>query len=267
MQTPQAFRLTLLADAHEQAAVDGIEATDDASLVERAGHRVAIIDGTYSNIKITTPEDLLVAEALLRSRARRAEAASTGSPEYGAAPALEVPVADEPVPRAGRGGPGGAGGTAVAGRNGYDVHAFADGRPLVLGGVDIPAERGLLGHSDADVLLHAIVDALLGAAGMGDIGRHFPDNDPAYKDASSLDAAPGVHALLTEAGWRWATWTPRSLRRRLDWPTYRIWWKSSARRCRFPERVNVKATTSEGLGFVGAGQGVAAHAASHCTVA
>ena len=83
---------------------------------------------------------------------------------------------------------------------GYDVHALAEGRRLVIGGVEIPAERGLLGHSDADVLLHAIADALLGAAGLGDIGRHFPDHDPAYKDISSVMLLRHVHRLLTESG-------------------------------------------------------------------
>lgn len=262
VQTPQAFRRELLLEAHERAAAEEIEATDDAALVERIGHRVAVIDGTYSNIKITTPEDLLVAEALLRSRARRGEAAGTGSPEYGAAPALEVPVADEPVPRAGRGGRGEQEGRAVRIGYGYDVHALADGRRLVLGGVEIPAERGLLGHSDADVLLHAIADALLGAAGKGDIGRHFPDTDPAYKDASSVMLLKRVHTLLTEEGWRvgnvdatLVAEAPRlgpyipdmikCISETLDVP---------------PASVNVKATTSEGLGFVGAGHGVAAHA-------
>lgn len=245
VQTPQAFRRELLVEAHQRAAAEGAEATDDASLVERAGHRVAVIDGSYSNIKITTPEDLLVAEALLRARTRRPEAASAEE--------------DDGASRAGgreRGEP------TVRVGYGYDVHAFAAGRRLVLGGVEIPAERGLLGHSDADALLHAVADALLGAAGLGDIGRHFPDTDPAYKDASSVMLLQRVHGLLKKAGWRvgnvdatvvaeapkLAPYIPdmvRCISETLEIP---------------PTAVNVKATTSEKLGFVGAGQGVAVHA-------
>lgn len=146
---------------------------------------------------------------------------------------------------------------------GYDVHAFADDRPLILGGVDIPADRGLLGHSDADVLLHAIMDALLGAAGMGDIGRHFPDNDPAFKDASSLDLLRDVHERLTAAGWTVgnvdATVVAETPRLTPHVPA--MVENISAILSIGPERVNVKATTSEGLGFVGAREGIAAHAA------
>lgn len=247
VQTPQAFRRDLLAEAHDQAAADGWEATDDASLVERAGHDVAIIDGTYSNIKITTPEDLLVAEALLRAKTRHESAEAAVSSDE-----KQLPQTDDK-----RGGP------TVRVGYGYDVHAFAEGRPLILGGVEIPADRGLLGHSDADVLLHAIADALLGAAGLGDIGRHFPDDDPSYKDASSVKLLAHVHRLLTERGWRIGNVdatvvaeTPRlspyvadmvhCISETLDIGS---------------EAVNVKATTSEKLGFVGAGQGIAAHAA------
>lgn len=249
VQTPQAFRRDLLVQAHDQAAADGWEATDDASLVERAGHNVAIIEGTYSNIKITTPEDLLVAEALLRARIGDDDAELTAS---GADDELDsrLPMKKQ-------------GGATVRVGYGYDVHAFADGRRLILGGVEIPADRGLLGHSDADVLLHAIADALLGAAGLGDIGRHFPDDDPAYKDVSSVKLLAHVHRLLTDQGWRVGNVDATIVAERPRLGPY----VADMVHCISetldiePEAVNVKATTSERLGFVGAGEGIAAHAA------
>lgn len=249
VQTPQAFRRDLLIQAHAQAESDGWEATDDASLVERAGHNVAIIEGTYSNIKITTPEDLLVAEALLRARIGDDDAELTAS---GADDELDsrLPMKKQ-------------GGATVRVGYGYDVHAFADGRRLILGGVEIPADRGLLGHSDADVLLHAIADALLGAAGLGDIGRHFPDDDPAYKDVSSVKLLAHVHRLLTDQGWRVGNVDATIVAERPRLGPY----VADMVHCISetldiePEAVNVKATTSERLGFVGAGEGIAAHAA------
>ena len=97
--------------------------------------------------------------------------------------------------------------------HGYDVHRLVTGRKLILGGVDIPHHLGLLGHSDADVVTHALMDALLGAAALGDIGQHFPDTDPAYRDISSLDLLGRVMALLAAQGWRWKMWTSPS------WPS------------------------------------------------
>ena len=135
-QTPQAFRRDVLRDA---LAITS-DATDEAALAEQAGHAVRIVAGEASNIKITTPEDLVIAEAIGGG---------------GSKPA-----------RTGRAGLG------------YDLHRLVDGRPLILGGVTIPFERGLAGHSDADAICHAVTDAILGAAGAGDIGRHFPDTDP-----------------------------------------------------------------------------------------
>jgi len=143
-QTPQAFRRDVLRDA---LAVQD-DATDEAALAERAGHAVRIVEGEASNIKVTTAEDLVIAEAIGR----------------GGKPA-----------RTGRAGMG------------YDLHRFVEGRPLILGGVTIPFDRGLAGHSDADAVCHAVTDAILGAAGAGDIGRHFSDTDPRWKGASSVD--------------------------------------------------------------------------------
>jgi 2-C-methyl-D-erythritol 2,4-cyclodiphosphate synthase len=131
-------------------------------LAEAAGHRVHLVEGDPRNIKITTPDDLIMAEALARQDARPA--------------------------RTGRAGIG------------YDLHRLVEGRPLLLGGVTIPSDRGALGHSDADVVCHAITDAVLGAASLGDIGRHFPDVDPRWKDASSLDLLRRAIAMLADEG-------------------------------------------------------------------
>lgn len=146
--------------------------------------------------------------------------------------------------------------------HGYDVHKLTEGRRLILGGVDIPYEKGLLGHSDADVLVHAVMDALLGACAMGDIGRLFPDNDPAYAGADSMKLLDAVMARLQENQFqvgnvdvtviaqapKLAPYVPRmkdNLARHLNVAT---------------DRVNVKATTEEHLGFTGRGEGIAAHA-------
>ena len=146
--------------------------------------------------------------------------------------------------------------------HGYDVHRLTAGRKLILGGVCIPYEKGLLGHSDADVLLHAVSDALLGAAGLGDIGLHFPDSDPAYKWADSRELLRQVRRLLEEKGYRVvnidATVLAQAPKLRPYIPAMAA---NIAADCRMQlEDVNVKATTEEGLGFTGAGEGIAAHA-------
>ena len=157
-QTPQAFRRGVLRDA---LATSG-DATDEAALAERAGHRVKLVEGDPTNLKITTADDLAIAERLLR--------------EPGV-PALRI-------------------------GNGYDLHRLVGGRPLVLGGLTIPFDRGLQGHSDADAVCHAVTDAILGAAGAGDIGRHFPDTAPEWKDANSIDLLRRAAALVRGAGYR-----------------------------------------------------------------
>lgn len=146
--------------------------------------------------------------------------------------------------------------------HGFDVHAFAEGRRLIVGGVDIPFERGLLGHSDADVLLHAICDALLGAAGLGDIGRHFPDSDPRYEGIDSRELLRHVAGLLKERGWAPgnvdATLIAQAPKMAPHIPAMRV---HVARDLGIAEEaVNVKATTTEKLGFTGRGEGIAAEA-------
>ena len=146
--------------------------------------------------------------------------------------------------------------------HGYDVHRLVEGRRLILGGVDIPWERGLLGHSDADVLTHAVMDALLGAAGLGDIGQHFPDTDPAYAGADSLRLLAHVTALLRERGFTVGNVDATVLAQRPKLAPHIPQMRDNLARAMGvdPSQVNVKATTEEGLGFTGSGEGMAAHA-------
>jgi len=146
--------------------------------------------------------------------------------------------------------------------HGYDVHKLVEGRKLILGGVDIPWEKGLLGHSDADVLTHAVMDALLGAAALGDIGKHFPDTDPAYAGADSLKLLDHVTALLDEKGWKIENVDATILAQRPKLAPHipKMRENLAAHMGVTVEQVNVKATTEEGLGFTGSGAGMAAHA-------
>ncbi len=163
-QTPQGFRRDVIA-ALLPAMTSAVDVTDEASLAERLGHRVQVVDGHPDNVKITTADDI--------ARARRALAVERSSP--------------------------GAGTTRIG--IGYDSHRFADGRALVVGGVHVPDARGLAGHSDGDAVCHAVIDAVLGAAGLGDVGGLFPDTDPAWKDADSLALLRDAFARVRSAGW------------------------------------------------------------------
>lgn len=146
--------------------------------------------------------------------------------------------------------------------HGYDVHRLVEGRKLILGGVDIPWEKGLLGHSDADVLAHAVMDALLGAAGLGDIGKHFPDTDPAYAGADSVKLLEHVAGLLREHDFAVGNVDATVLAQRPKLAHHIPLMRDNLARAMGvdPGRVNVKATTEEGLGFTGSGEGIAAHA-------
>ncbi len=146
--------------------------------------------------------------------------------------------------------------------HGYDVHRLVEGRKLIMGGVDIPWEKGLLGHSDADVLLHAIADGILGAIGEGDIGRHFPDTDPAYKGADSLKLLAHVMNLAVERGYRLGNLDATIIAQMPKMaPHIQTMRKNIADVLNADvSQVNVKATTEEGLGFSGSGEGIAAHA-------
>ena len=146
--------------------------------------------------------------------------------------------------------------------HGYDVHRLVEGRKLILGGVEIPFKKGLLGHSDADVLAHAVMDALLGAAAQGDIGKLFPDNDPAYEGADSLKLLERVTQVLAEAGYRIGNVDATVLAQRPKLAPHIPQMREKLAHAMGvdPGRVSVKATTEEGLGFTGTGEGIAAHA-------
>ena len=235
-QTPQAFQRDVLRRALEIGARDGVDATDEAALVELAGLPVRLVDGEASNIKITTPEDLTLGEAIAAGQ-------SVGSQ-------LSSVTSRPPAVRTGRAG------------TGYDLHRLVAGRPLILGGVTIPSGRGALGHSDADVVCHAVTDAILGAAGLGDIGRHFPDTDPRWKDAHSIDLLTRVVALVTGEGFVIGNVDVTVI---LEAPKIRD--HVDAMRASVAAalgidaaRVSIKGKTNEGVDAVGRGEAIAAHA-------
>ena len=225
IQTPQAFAMDLLWAAMQKAQSAGHYATDEAGLVEWMGEEVRLVMGARENIKVTTPEDLTLAGAWL------------GGP---------------PAPRVGQG---------------FDVHRLVAGRPLILGGVRIEYELGLLGHSDADVLTHAVMDALLAAAGLGDIGRHFPDTDPAHAGADSLGLLRQVKEKLAAAGLKPAQVSATLIAQKPKVAPYMEGMRQNLARALGlePGMVNLAATTSEGLGFTGRGEGMAAMATAVLT--
>ncbi len=271
-QTPQAFRRDVLRHAIEIADRDGLDATDEAALVERAGLPVRLVEGEATNIKITTPEDLLIADAIAEAIAR-SERSSEGFALQGerSAEAFALRGEDtgdvsserdsfssserEGFSRASPARTGRAG-------TGYDLHRLVAGRRLVLGGVTIPFDRGGLGHSDADVICHAVTDAILGAACLGDIGRHFPDSDPRWKDASSLDLLARAAALAAEHGFEVGNVDVTVV---LEAPKIRD--QVDAMRTAVARaigvdaaRVSIKGKTNEGVDAVGRGEAIAAHA-------
>ncbi len=245
IQTPQTFRAGLIRRAYDQAYADGIYATDDATLVERLGEPVAIIEGSYDNIKITTPSDLAIAQCRLVNCQLTIDNCQSPTP-------LALSSEERAYRR--------AAGTRVG--LGIDVHAFASGRKLILGGVEIPHDKGLAGHSDADVVLHAIADALLGAAALGDIGQHFPDTDPKYKGISSLTLLAAVRDLLTDAGYSIVNIDAVVICERPKIAPHADLMRHRISDCLSidPTQVSIKATTTERLGFTGRGEGIACEA-------
>ena len=220
VQTPQAFQRELYQRALSLAREAGQSYTDDCQLVEAAGCRVKLTQGDYRNLKLTTPEDRLAARAYTKG---------------------------ERTMRVGYG---------------YDVHRLVEGRKLILAGVEIPFEKGLLGHSDADVVAHAVADALLGAAALGDIGHLFPDTDPQYQGADSLALLGEVCRVLGEKGFSLGNLDVTLMAQRPKIAPYILEMRENlGRACGLPvERVSVKATTEEGLGFTGSGEGMSAAA-------
>jgi 2-C-methyl-D-erythritol 4-phosphate cytidylyltransferase/2-C-methyl-D-erythritol 2,4-cyclodiphosphate synthase len=223
-QTPQGFRFTTLLEAHRRHA--GTACTDDTGVVALDGVPVATVPGEEENVKVTTEDDLLRAEA------RLAPAVLDGRPRRW-----------------------------VTG-SGFDVHAFAAGRRLVLCGIEVPHERGLAGHSDADVALHAVTDALFGAMADGDIGSHFPPSDPAWKDASSDRFLRHAVERLGQRGGRLEHVDLTIIGERPKIGPHRDALRASLARIAglAIEAVGVKATTTERLGFCGREEGLAAQA-------
>jgi 2-C-methyl-D-erythritol 4-phosphate cytidylyltransferase/2-C-methyl-D-erythritol 2,4-cyclodiphosphate synthase len=237
-QTPQGFRRDILAAAVALGR-GGVEATDEAALAERAGHVVALVDGDPANLKVTHPADLDLARAWLRHREGGARRPDSGGTAH--------IMMTSSTTRIGIG---------------YDSHRLVEGRPLVLGGVRIPFERGLAGHSDADAVCHAITDAVLGAASLGDIGGLFPDTDLHWKDADSVQLLAAAVARLHEAGWRVVNADVVVVCER---PT--IGPHAPAMRARLAEAlgietaaVSVKGKTNEGVDATGRGEAIAVHA-------
>jgi len=231
-QTPQAFRREILQAALAEGERETADATDEAVLAERAGHEVWLVEGEASNIKITTVEDLVIAEAIAGSRWSERTGGSRAAGQW---------------MRAG---------------TGYDLHRLVPGRRLVLGGVTLASDRGAAGHSDADVVCHSVTDAILGAACHGDIGQHFPDTDPAWKDASSLDLLARASALVRADGFEVANVDVTIV---LETPKIREHIEAMRTAVAAaigiePGTVSIKAKTNEGLDAIGRGEAVAAHA-------
>ena len=223
-QTPQMFRYGQLREALLQAHERELEVTDEASAMELAGHPVQLVEGAANNLKVTVPSDLALAEFYLHTEKHRADSMRIG--------------------------------------HGYDVHRFGPGNYVVLGGVNIPFERALEAHSDGDVLIHALCDALLGAAGLGDIGAHFPDTDPANANIDSRLLLRQVVKRLAAAGWQVTNLDTTVVAQEPKLSSHIAAMQVNlAADCNVTaEQVNVKATTTEKLGFAGRGEGIAAHA-------
>jgi 2-C-methyl-D-erythritol 4-phosphate cytidylyltransferase / 2-C-methyl-D-erythritol 2,4-cyclodiphosphate synthase len=232
-QTPQAFRREVLRAA-VQLGLTGVEATDEAALAEQAGYAVRLVEGSVRNIKVTTADDLVVAEALVNAQSSGDGARAAGSP-------------GQPTFRVG---------------SGYDLHRFAEGRRLILGGAEIPFDRGLSGHSDADALCHAVTDAVLGAVSLGDIGAHFPDTDERWRGASSVAMLRHAVALAAGQGFRLVNVDATIVAERPTLGPHRGAMAASLARALglSVSAVSVKAKTNEGVDAIGRGEALAVHA-------
>ncbi len=228
-QTPQAFRRDVLADAVALGR-SGALGTDEAALAEQAGHHVRLVPGSPQNLKITTADDLVQAEVFLAGSADAVHGARS-------VPGVRIGI-------------------------GYDSHRLVQGRPFVLGGVRIPHASGPIGHSDGDALCHAITDAVLGAAALGDIGQHFPDTDPAWKDADSVELLRRAVALVRDRGLSVAQVDAVVIAERPKLGPH-----VEAIRARLapvldvpPDRIGLKGKTNEGMGETGRGEAIVVHA-------
>ncbi len=223
IQTPQGFQLETILNAHNFAIENNISVTDDCGLCENLGIDIKIIDGSPLNIKITYPDDLKLASGIISQHMEEKK--------------MRVGI-------------------------GYDVHKLTENRDLILGGVKIPHSLGLLGHSDADVLIHAIMDALLGAAALGDIGKHFPDTDDKWLGADSIELLAHVNSLLKEHNATIINIDATIIAQKPKISPYiPKMLEIVANALSLPEAsINIKATTTEKLGFCGREEGIAAEA-------
>jgi 2-C-methyl-D-erythritol 4-phosphate cytidylyltransferase / 2-C-methyl-D-erythritol 2,4-cyclodiphosphate synthase len=225
--TPQAFALAALERALEEAARSNVGVTDESQAMERKGVRPVLVQGSPFNIKVTRAADLQAAARILQSAEKRT---MSGKMRIG---------------------------------QGFDVHTFGDGDHVVLGGVRIAHERGVVAHSDGDVVIHALCDALLGALGKGDIGRHFPDTDPRYRGADSRLFLRTVATMVRAAGYGLVNADVTVLAEAPRIAAHRGAMAANLAQDLdvAPELINIKATTTERMGFVGRGEGLAAQAA------
>ncbi len=217
IQTPQVFAREEIKSAYEKF---GFEETDDCALMEKAGRDIAVTEGSYENIKLTTAEDIFTATQIM------------------------------------------GGGVNMRIGTGFDTHKLVEGRDLIIGGVKIPHDKGLLGHSDADVLCHAIIDALFGAAAMGDIGRHFPDTDEKYKGADSIALLREATKLVRESGYEIGNIDTTIIVQKPKMAPHIEKMRENLA-CAMGvdvEKVSVKAKTNEQMGFTGREEGIEARA-------
>ena len=223
IQTPQAFLRDSIKAAYEKF---GLNETDDCALMEKMGESIEVVEGSYENIKLTTKEDVLTAQSILKSREGK-----------GADLSMRI-------------------GT------GFDTHRLTEGRPLIIGGINIPYEKGLLGHSDADVLVHAVIDALFGATALGDIGRHFPDTDERYKGADSLVLLKEASRLVREAGYEIGNVDATIIVQKPKMAPFVESMRENLASAMGIDiaLVSVKAKTNEQMGFTGRGEGIEARA-------
>ena len=222
IQTPQGF----LKEAIENAYMRFPESeTDDCGVMEKTGAKISVVDGSYENIKITTPDDVINAERIIEKR-------------------------------------DGRGGVNMRIGTGFDSHRLVGGRNLVIGGCNIPYEKGLLGHSDADVLIHAVIDALLGSVALGDIGTHFPDNDEKYKDISSMKLLSYTAELIEKSGYTIENIDTTIIVQAPKMAPYIGQMRENIADALKIDvsQVSVKAKTNEKMGFTGTGEGIEARA-------
>lgn len=244
VQTPQGFKKDILFRAYAQAEVDNFLGTDDAMLVERIGEKIKIVWSEYKNIKITTPEDIKIVASLIEKENEEVEKyeeifepVKNSSAQHTAASVTKTGI-------------------------GYDVHKLVPNRKLILGGVEIDHKLGLDGHSDADVLIHAIIDALLGAAALGDIGQHFPDTDNKFKGADSCKLLAKVYDMVRAVGYGIVNIDSIVVAQKPKLAPHilKIREKLAEILRLDSDCISVKAKTEEGLGFTGHEQGISAYA-------